>query len=208
VGGIVRINPSSGAKTTLTASFGGNRFDSPNDLTIRSDGAILFTDPNFQAPTPYPQPNTGVYFLPAGSNMAKLLMMNTNNPNGITLSLDEKSVYIGDGSGVKSYPLSADGTLGTGTALAASTLNGTTDGMVIDCAGNLYVVLVNAHTVIALDPTGKVVGNPIAVPNNGQITNVAFGGTDHKTLYMTVMGSGSMRGVFKLTGMPIPGLPY
>jgi gluconolactonase len=207
VGGIVRINPATGAKTTLIDNYNGKRFDSPNDLTIRSDGGIFFTDPNFQAPNPNPQPTTGVYFLPAGGNMAKLLLMNLSNPNGITLSLDEKTIYIGDGSGVHSYPVSADGTLGTGTAFGNG-LSGGTDGMVVDCAGNVYVVRGDAHNVSVYDPTGKMIGNPITTPGNGQITNVAFGGADHKTLYLTAMGTGTMRGVFKLTGMPIPGLPY
>jgi len=201
--GIVRINLATGAKTTLTDTYNGKRFNSPNDLTIRRDGGIFFTDPTFQSPNP--QPVTGVYFLAAGSNMAKL-SMGLNNPNGITLSLDEKTIYVGDGAGVLSYPVSAEGILGAGTVFGGIT--GSSDGMTIDCAGNLYVVRVDVRNVTVFDPTGRTLGTPITVPGGGQITNVAFGGADHKTLYITVMGTGSTRGVFKLANMPLPGMPY
>jgi len=201
--GIVRFNLTTGAKTTLVDSYDGKRFNGPNDLTIRRDGGIFFTDPSFQSPSP--QPVTGVYFLSAGTNVPKLSKA-LNNPNGITLSLDEKTIYVGDGSGLLSYPVSADGILGAGTVFGGIT--GSSDGMTIDCAGNLYVVRVDVRNVTVVDPTGKTVGAPITVPGGGQITNVAFGGADHKTLYITVMGTGTVRGVFKLANMPIPGMPY
>jgi gluconolactonase len=204
IGGIVRFNPATGARTTVIDSYNGKRFNSPNDLTIRSDGGIFFTDPSFQA-SGAPQPVTGVYFVPPGSTTAKL-STGFNNPNGITLSIDEKTIYIGDGSGVLSYPVAADGTLGKGTVFGGIT--GSSDGMTIDCAGNLYVVRVDVRNVTVLDPSGKTLGTPITVPGGGQITNVAFGGADHKTLYITVMGTGTVRGVFKISNMPIPGMPF
>ena len=204
IGGIVRFNPATGARTTVIDSYNGKPFNSPNDLTIRRDGGIFFTDPTFQT-SGAPQPVSGVYFVPAGSTTAKL-SASLNNPNGITLSLDEQTIYIGDGSGVLSYPVAADGTIGTGTLFGGIT--GSSDGMTIDCAGNLYVVRVDVRNVTVLDPSGKALGTPITVPGGGQITNVAFGGADHKTLYITVMGTGTVRGVFKVANMPIPGMPF
>src|SRR5581483_4070631 len=61
---------------------------------------------------------------------------------------------------------------------------------------------------VVKDPTGAATKTgQITIPGAGNLTNAAFGGTDHKTLYVTAQGTGMQRGVFKLA-MPIPGLPY
>ncbi len=209
VGGIVGINLSTGAKTTLTDVFSGKRFNSPNDLTIRSDGTIYFTDPCcFQGTMT--QANQGVYMLPPGSSTATEILSTLNGPNGITLSLDEKTLYVGDnGDGVSKYTVNANGSIGaTGTAIDTTDLaHENTDGMAIDCAGDIYVVRVNEHDIIVVNPAGTKIGDITAIPGGGQLSNVAFGGTDHKTLYITVQGTGTQRGVFKLP-MSVPGMPY
>jgi gluconolactonase len=217
VGGIVTFTVPGGTKTTIIDSFGGKRFNSPNDLTISNSGRIYFTDPNFQAPSPTPQPNTGVYLVPPGASPTAVeLISNLSNPNGIALSLDQSILYVGHGGGVYSYTVNAaDGTIGaTATHVDASNLdNNATDGMAIDCAGDLYVVRVNTHDidVVSFGGSPGSAGTHLTtianVPGGGQITNLAFGGSDHKTLYITVQGT-SQRGVFKLTGMPVPGMPY
>jgi gluconolactonase len=216
VGGIVSFSIPGGTKTTIISSFGGKRFNSPNDLTISSNGTIYFTDPNFQAPSPTPQPNTGVYMVPpVASPTATEILSNLSNPNGITLSIDQKTLYVGHGGGVYSYAVNSDGTIGTtATHVDASNLdNNATDGMAIDCAGDLYVVRVNTHDIDVVSFGGNPgsAGTHLttigSIPGGGQLTNVAFGGSDHKTLYITVQGT-SQRGVYKLTGMPLPGMPY
>jgi gluconolactonase len=222
VGGIVRFTVPGGTKTTLIDSFGGKRFNSPNDLTIRSDGTIYFTDPNFQAPSPTPQPNTGVYMVPPNSSTAMEILSAVSNPNGITLSLDEKTLYVGSGSGVNAYAVNTDGTIATtATAIDGANLNNNnTDGMAIDCAGDLYVVRVSQHDIDVVSfgsahPSPTAAGTHLTtitgIPGSGQLTNVAFGGTDRKTLYITAQGtlagSNPSKGVFKLT-MPVPGMPY
>jgi gluconolactonase len=215
IGGIVSFSIPGGTKTTIISSFGGNRFNSPNDLTISSNGTIYFTDPNFQAPSPNPQPNTGVYMVPPGASpTATELLSSLSNPNGITLSLDQKTLYVGHGGGVYSYAVNTGGTIGaTATHVDASNLdNNATDGMAIDCAGDLYVVRVNTHDIDVVSfggnpgSTGTHLTTIGSIPGGGQLTNLAFGGSDHKTLYITVQGT-SQRGVFKLA-MPIPGMPY
>jgi gluconolactonase len=211
VGGIVAFNVQTQMEITppIVNSYNGKRFNSPNDLTVRSDGTIYFTDPNFQAPSPQPQSATGVYMVPPGSSSATQIISSLSNPNGVALSLDEKTLYVGHGGGVYSYPVNADGTIGaTATHVDASTLdNKATDGMAIDCAGDLYVVRVNEHDIDVVSATGAHLGMIANVPNAGQLTNIAFGGTDHKTLYITAQGGSGQRGVFKLA-MPIPGMPY
>jgi gluconolactonase len=217
VGGLVSYSIPGGTKTTIISSYMGKRFNSPNDLTIRNDGTIYFTDPSFQAPNPTPQPNTGVYMVPPGASpTATELISSLSNPNGITLSLDQKTLYVGHGGGVYSYAVNTDGTIGTtATHVDPSNLdNNATDGMAIDCAGDLYIVRVNTHDidVVSFGSSPGGAGTHLAtisgVPGGGQLTNVAFGGSDHKTLYITAQGSGTtQRGVFKLA-MPIAGMPY
>ena len=221
VGGLVSFTVPGGTKTTLIDSFNGKRFNSPNDLTIRSDGTIYFTDPTFQTSSPT-QPNTGVYMVPPGSSTATEILSSVNGPNGITLSLDEKTLYVGSGGGVNAYAVNTDGTIAaTATAIDSANLNNNnTDGMAIDCAGDLYVVRVSQHDIDVVSfgsahPSPTAAGTHLTtitgIPGGGQLTNSAFGGSDHKTLYITAQGtlggSTPSKGVFKLT-MPIPGMPY
>ncbi len=224
VGGIVSFTVPGGTKTTIIDSFGGKRFNSPNDITISKNGTIYFTDPTFQAPSPAPQSTTGVYMVAPGSPTATELISTLSNPNGITLSLDESTLYVGYGGGVNAYAIKSDGTINTtATALDGANLNNNaTDGMAIDCAGDLYIVRVNQHDLDVVsfggnagaytpNSAGTHLTSITGVPGGGQLTNDAFGGSDHKTLYITVQGtlggSTPSKGVFKLA-MPIPGMPY
>jgi gluconolactonase len=211
VGGIVAFNVATQTEVTppIIALFGGKRFNSPNDLTIRNNGSIYFTDPSFQAPSPAPQGTTGVYLVPTGSTTATEILSSLSNPNGITLSLDQQTLYVGHGGGVYKYSVNSDGTIGaTATHVDPADLdNNATDGMAIDCAGDLYVVRVNTHDILVVSPSNTKLGIISGIVGGGQLTNVAFGGADHKTLYITAQGTGTQRGVFKLA-MPIPGMPY
>jgi gluconolactonase len=222
VGGIVSFTVPGATKTTLISSYNGKRFNSPNDLTIRSDGTIYFTDPNFQAPRDsqgqLPQTTTGVYMVPPGSTTATEIISTLSNPNGITLSLDEKTLYVDSGSGVNAYAVNTDGTIvATATIIDPSNLQyQNTDGMAIDCAGDLYVVRVNTKDIDVISfgsthPSPTSAGTHLTtitgVPGNGQLTNIAFGGSDHKTLYITAQGNAPAKGVFKLA-MPVAGMPY
>jgi gluconolactonase len=221
VGGIVAFNVATQTEVTppIISMFGGKRFNSPNDLTIRNDGTIYFTDPNFQAPSPAPQSTTGVYMVPPGSTTATEILSSLSNPNGITLSLDQQTLYVGHGGGVYSYSVSSNGTIGaTATHVDPADLdNNATDGMAIDCAGDLYVVRPNTKDIVVVGfggnpaAAGTKLGTIGGIVGNGQLTNIAFGGADHKTLYITAQGTGTgataQRGVFKLA-MPIPGMPY
>ena len=138
-----------GRRRRIISSFDGKRFNSPNDLTIRSDGTIYFTDPNFQAPSPTRSRTRASTWSRRASPTATELISTLSNPNGITLSLDEKTLYVGHGGGVYSYAVNTDGTIDTtATHVDASNLdNNATDGMAIDCAGDLYVVRVNTHDI-------------------------------------------------------------
>ncbi len=203
VGGIVRFALPGAAETVVVSSYNGVRFNSPNDLTLRSDGTLYFTDPNWQAASPNPQPRTGVYRVAPGASTAVLVDGNRINPNGITLSPDEKTLYVTAQDGVFKYAVAADGSVGPAEHFGAGVVS-SGDGMVVDCAGNLYVT---STDVIVVSPEGREAGR-IRMPSGaGSVTNVAFGGSDRKTLFITAMGYGNARGVYKVD-VAIPGYPY
>lgn len=196
-GSISKLSLTDGAATPLVTMFMGKRFDSPNDLTIHKNGTIYFTDPDWQSAKPTPQAATRAYRVPPGGMPQAIEEL--SQPNGITLNKDQTVLYIG-GNQLKKYPVMADGSLGAGTDFVAG---GNSDGMVIDCADNLYTA---SGGVTVYSPAGNKLGT-IAVPGLGQVTNVAFGGADHKTLYISGQGSGSQKGLFKAT-LNVPGFPY
>jgi gluconolactonase len=203
-GSISVLSLTGGAATPLVSTYMSARFNSPNDLAIRSDGTIFFTDPDYQAPSGRPQTKTRVYMAAPGSTTAMVVDENRQQPNGIALSLDEKTLYVGTAAGLFKYPIDpATGTVGAGTQFATSISAG--DGMTVDCAGNLYVAANGNSMVAVLSPAGTV----IAMVSHQGVTNVAFGGADHKTLYLTTQGTGNNGplGLFKIA-MPLPGMPY
>jgi gluconolactonase len=204
-GSVSRFDLATGMASPMTSGYMGARFNSPNDLAIRSDGNIYFSDPSYQAVIPNPQAQTRVYRVAPGATAATPFDSTLTQPNGVTLSLDETALYVASVGGIFKYALMADGSVGAGTAFAPS-LNG--DGMTIDCAGNLYVAQTSSGNVVVLSQSGAQLGQ-ISVPSStGQaVTNTAFGGVDHKTLYITALGSGPQKALFEVA-LPIPGMPY
>jgi gluconolactonase len=204
--GIVKFALPDKTATTLVSMFDGKKFNCPNDLTVASDGTIYFTDPDYQNNTK-PQGTTSVYQLKNGT--ATVVTDYNMEPNGISLSLDEQTLLVGGRLGVKKYAITNGTVAMTGTAfgpteVTASGVN--TDGMTLDCAGNLYVAVGNSTNVVVVKPDGTKLGT-ITISGAQAVTNVAFGGTDHQTLYLTGQGSGKNQGVFKLH-LNIPGKPY
>jgi gluconolactonase len=200
-GSLTRFALPAGTPSTVVGAYMGKRFNTPNDLTIKRDGNIYFTDPNFQAPTPLPQGVTRVYRRDPSGTVTPL-GDNFTNPNGISLSLNEDWLYVAASTGRK-YPVMADGSLGAGQDFPPSSGG---DGMVIDCAGNLYVAKAGSSNVAVYAPNGDMIGT-ITVPRseNLTVTNVAFGGADHQTLYIT--GLQNNKGLFQVR-LDIPGKPY
>lgn len=201
VGGIVRIG-AGGEETVVVKGYQGLRFNSPNDLTFRRDGTLYFTDPSWQAPNPPPQAKTRVYRVAPGTHKALVIDANREQPNGITLSPDEKTLYLSSLSGLYRYAVAADGSVGPPQRFASQI--GGADGMVVDCAGNLYVT---STDVIIVDKSGQEIDRLQMPAGAGAVTNVAFGGPKRKTLYITAMGQGQGRGLFKVD-LKVPGLPY
>lgn len=200
-GSLTRFALPSGTPSPVADGYMGKRFNTPNDLAIRSDGNIYVSDPNFQAPPdPLPQGETRVYRRDPSGTVTPIADT-FGNPNGVTLSLDENTLYVAASNG-KKFPVMADGSLGAGQMFPATDRG---DGMVIDCAGNLYIAK-SGSDVEVYSPDGMSIGK-ISVPTseNIQVTNVAFGGSDHKTLYIT--GLQNKKGLFQVK-LDLPGRPY
>jgi gluconolactonase len=204
-GTIKRFALPGGAATTLVNGYMNVRFNSPNDVAIHSNGTIYFSDPTYNGPTQPPQAAMRAYRVAPGGSTAEPIPSSASpdtftNPNGMTLSLAEDYLYVASDMG-RRYPVMADGTLGAGADWAATTGG---DGMVIDCAGNLYVALANTQNIAVFTPAGTSIGM-IKVTGVQAVTNLAFGGADRKTLYIT--GYGNDKGLFQLP-LNLPGRPY
>jgi len=208
VGGIISYHLPDKAPTPLVSTYMSTRFNSPNDLTFKKDGTLYFTDPDFQN-SAKPQGATRAYqVLPGTSTATPIAADYSSNPNGITLSLDEQSLFIGGGMGVKKYAIDSGGVVASSGTAFGTGLNMSTDGMALDCAGNLYVAVGDSTNIVVVAPNGTPVANsPIKITSPSVVTNVAFGGADHKTLYITAQGSSGQQGVFKVT-LNFPGMPY
>jgi gluconolactonase len=202
-GSISRLSLGGANPVALVSSYMGARFNSPNDLTFGADGTLYFTDPSYQAPKPAPQAAQLAYRVPPGSTSATPIGNGITQPNGITLSPDHKTLYISGSNGVFSHPVMADGSLGASSPFASDVVR-SSDGMGVDCAGNLYTT--SNQNVIIVSPQGKEVGR-IAVSGVTSVSNVAFGGAEHKTIYITGLGNGTRGGVFKIASQ-IPGMPF
>ena len=203
-GAVVRMPFPLGAATVITGTFEGKRFNSPNDLALRSDGTLYFSDPDYQAPSTRPQPKTQVYRLAPGAQEPVVIDETRSQPNGVTLSVDESTLYVAGADGVFSYPVMSDGSVMPGSGTRLDAFNGGADGMGMDCAGNVYITA--AQRVVVLSKDGMEIGT-IAVPGAENVTNVAFGGSERKTLFITSMGGGEQRGVFRVE-LNVPGFPY
>lgn len=202
--GAITVVPLNGeTEANIVATYDGIRFNSPNDITIGRDGTVYFTDPDYQAPSPAPQAQTRAYRVAPGTNVAIPLVEDRRQPNGITLSPGGETLYISASDGLVAYPVLSDGSIGTGAAFAEGVVR-SSDGMAVDCAGNLYTT--NGQSVIVVAPTGTEIAR-ISVPDVQSVTNVAFGGADNKTIYITTLGSGSRAGLFSVAG-EVPGMPY
>ncbi|WP_344939903.1 SMP-30/gluconolactonase/LRE family protein, partial [Sphaerisporangium flaviroseum] len=192
----------------VASSYQGRAFNSPNDLTVGADGTIYFTDPDFQRANRPDQMSgrTGVFRVKDG--VVSLIDDTIRQPNGIVLSPDGRTLYVGgNGTGrVYKWPVNADGSVGPRADFASLTGS---DGATTDCAGNLYQVSFNDGKVHVYAPSGVQLGTIAAGLNT---TNVAFGGPDGQTMYITsgAPSRGGNTGNFGLyrVQLNVPGWPY
>jgi gluconolactonase len=202
-----------GSLTVIANGFQGHRLNRPNDVVVKSDGSIYFTDPaGPAAPEQWDLTFQGVYRVSADLGTMTLLVSDFVFPNGIAFSPDETVLYINDSrrGNIRAFDVAPNGTLARTDRVFADVRGpepGVPDGMKVDTLGNVYCG--GAGGIWILDPKGKKLGR-IA---HGQpaTTNVAFGGDDWKTLYFTTRstavgpGVGALGSVnLKVAGTPVP----
>lgn len=169
-----------GTVEPVVETFGGKKLNSPNDVIVRSDQNVYFTDPDYAADASNRQAKQNVFRVAPGGAVT-VIDDTLDKPNGIALSPDQNTLYVAVASGktVRKYPIAADGSVGAGSLFA--TCDGTSpDGIAVDDAGNLYAA--TSKGVEIFTPAGVRLGT-VTVPQ--QPANVAFGGTDRRTLYVT-----------------------
>ena len=181
-----RIDPADGKTEVLIKDFGGKRLNGPNDVWVRPDGGLYFTDPFYKRPywthTESEQPGQYVYFLAKGSNTPVIVAKDLQQPNGIVGSADGKMLFVADIRAGKTwrYQPEPDGTLTEKTLFCEMG----SDGMTLDNQGNLYLT---GKGVTVFNSTGKQIGNiPIG---ESWTANICFGGKDFDTLFITAMDS-------------------
>jgi gluconolactonase len=189
---ITRVDSGS-AQVLETVLPAGNH--TPNDLVLRSDENLYFSDPN--------SGGRGLYRVaPSGELSGPFTQANAANapnaPNGVVLSPDENTLYVGDVQQgfVASFALQVDGAIDTASGqVFVRTQGDTVDGMAVDCAGNLYVGTRTGVEVYAPDATF------IGTLPTGESSNATFGGADRRTLFVT------SRAELKFVTLGVPGLP-
>ena len=172
----------------LAQSYRGKRLNSPNDLTVTDDGTIYFTDPPYGVDEENRELDvSGVYRLDPDGTLT-LLTDRFARPNGICLSPDESTLYVNDSGEtvIWAYDVTDDGGITNGRQFAAleGEEPGNTDGMKADAEGNLYTTGPGGIWIYA--PSGEQLDR-ISVPEAP--TNVAFGGLERTTLYVTAQSN-------------------
>ena len=175
------IDPS-GRHTVIVKDNEGKLLNGPNDVWVRPDGGIYFSDPLYKRDYwkrgPMEQSGQHVYFLPADRKGLVRVVDDFKQPNGLIGTADGKTLYIADIGANKtwSYTVNPDGRLTD----KKSFCDLGSDGMTIDSDGNVYLT---GRGVSVFDRAGKKI-EQIPVPE-GWTANVCFGGKEHQTLFIT-----------------------
>ena len=190
---LVREHPD-GTRETVASHFEGKELNSPNDVTVRSDGSIYFSDPWYGRMPVFGVERErdlgfqGVYRIPPGGGDPELVVGRDEyeQPNGVCFSPGESQLYINDtpGAFIKIYDVNADGSLADGRmffeGIGSGVIEeGIPDGMKCDERGNIWVTGPGGIWVISSD--GEHLGT-IEVPEN--TGNLTWGGDDWHTLFI------------------------
>ncbi len=188
----ISVLTAGGGKMTLADRWNGKRFNSPNDLAIRSNGDIFFTDPIYGLPGHADDERReidfcGVYRVQPDGTVT-MQCQEISRPNGIAFSPDQKTLYVANSDGKdpiwRAFPVKEDGNLGTPTVFFDSSKDsrirpGGGDGLKVDVQGNVFAT--GPGGVLVLSPEGKLLGR---IVTGESIANVGWG-NDGSVLYLT-----------------------
>ncbi len=185
-----------GSITVLIDSFDGKRLNSPNDVVVRSDGSIWFTDPtfgilgNYEGHKAKPELGQNVYRLDPETGAAAIVADDILGPNGLAFSPDERKLYIVESRGqptrkILEYDVASDGQAITGKRVLIDAGEGTPDGFRVDVLGNLWcgwgMGSDELDGVMVFASDGTPIGR-IALPE--RCANLCFGGRAGSRLFM------------------------
>ena len=178
-----------GTITVLADSYDGKRLNSPNDVVVRSDGTVWFTDPTYGissedegAVASQEQDGRYVFRLDPASGALAVAIDDFVQPNGLAFSPDETRLYVADSDDdrhIRAFDVAADGSC-SGGAVFAVIDNGAPDGFRFDAAGNLWTSAGDGIHCFA--PDGILLGK-ILVPET--VANLTFGGPARDRLFIT-----------------------
>lgn len=181
-----------GSVTVVAAHFDGKRFNSPNDVVVRSDGSIWFTDPAYGIDSDYEGHRAeseigacNVYRCDPSTGDVGVIGSDFERPNGLAFSLDESRIYIADTARnhIRVFPIDEQGALGPGELFAECTA-GHFDGIRLDDAGRVWAGV--GHGVHCFDPDGTLIGK-LHLPEDA--ANLTFGGPQRNRLFITATTS-------------------
>jgi gluconolactonase len=197
-----------GLRTTLASEYQGKKLNSPNDVVVKSDGAIYFTDSpgglynvghvgyDLQRYLDF----VGVFRLSPDGRELQVVNSEFVYPNGLCFSPDERRMYVNCSRErlIRVYDVQPDGGLGNGRLFCqySGPERGNPDGLKCDVEGNVYCTGPGGIWVHA--PDGKVLAR---LKTGGHPTNFCFGGDDWKTFYITMVGS-VVRTRLNVAGVP------
>jgi len=199
-------------RETIASHYDGKELNSPNDIVVRSDGSVYFTDPLYgRHDAPYGvgrEPELGfqgVFRIPPGGGAIELLADDYDQPNGLCFSPDEQTLYVNDSGKMelRRYAVSADGSLSGGEVILDGIVDperypgGICDGMKCDEHGNIWVT--GPGGVWAVSADGEHLGT-VEVPE--VVANLGWGGPGWDELYLTASTS-LYRFRCKVRGTPV-----
>ena len=192
-----------GSPTVMANNYHGRRLNRPNDVVVKSDGSIYFTDPGLgriESELDF----CGVYRISPDRGSIHLLVRDFLQPNGITFSPDERLLYINDSQRghIRAFDVEPNGLLALASDRVFATLRdsriGVADGMKVDVEGNVYCT--GPGGIWIFDKSATHLGT---IATGAQTTNVAWGDADWTTLYFTTWQTlGRIR--MKIPGIPVP----
>jgi gluconolactonase len=213
---VTRLEPD-GSTTVLATRYRGARFSSPNDVVVKSDGSIYFTDTGgVQAGGDLPY--SAVFRISADLAHVDLLAHEFQLVNGLAFSPDEQILYVNDSQGlraendtfysqgtIRAYDVRTSGLLANSRLFAElrGDRSGMPDGIKVDVRGNVFCT--GPGGVWVFDPSGDHLGTILTdvIHNHNDPTNMAFGGPDGKTLFITT--SSSVLSIqLEINGLPPP----